>query len=170
MLDARSYQELQAASLESQVMEEELCHSSFKTGEGSDVEEDDVTKFCNQTVLKNTGIKCSPNQIFRPIFPNPVSHSSAAKDHAAVSFVHRPKVIKKVPNIAEHLLQDADKPTDADVLQTLIASLKGSVDCPKLELLKFNEDPISCHRFILIFTSTIEGTVSEKIALSPPVL
>jgi len=104
-------------------------------------------------------MKYSPNPISRPIFPDPVSHSSAARDRAAVAFVHRPKVEKEVPNIAEHLLQDADKSTGADVLQTLVASLNSSVDCPKLKLLKFNGDPMPYHRFILTFTSTIEGTV-----------
>jgi len=125
-------------------MEEELCHGGFMSGEGSDVEEDDITKVGNQSVPKYTGMKCLPNPISRPIFLDPVSHSSAARDRAAVAFVHRPKVEKKVPNVAEYLL------------------LKGSVDCPKLELLKFNGDPMSYHRFILTFTSTVEGTVWEN--------
>ena len=151
-------QELREASLENEVIEEELHRGGFISGEGDrDVKKEDVSMSGEKVLPQTAGITSSPNSFSKPLFPEPKSCSTANRDHEATPpFKYRPCNEVRFPN---DVLQDAGK-SNHDVLNTLVSAFRSSLDSPKLELLKFKGDPTKYHRFMTTFATTIENTVS----------
>ena len=160
------------ASLQQQVASEEFEHGGYiSDGEiqeatGKSFEETSNAKLSLQSS------KVSPEHALEVIIP--VEHSTAdrgktacvknkltPKGETSVKSIERANTVCDVLQ-GESGTSSSCNNASIDALQTVIASLKSSVDCIKLELLKFNGNPMAYHRFMMTFAATIESAVPDN--------
>ena len=160
------------ASLQQQVASEEFEHGGYiSDGEIQDATGKSFEETSNAK-LSLPSSKVSPEHALEIIIP--VEHSTADRGKtASVKNKLTPKgetsvkSIERVNTVSDVLQGESGTSSSCnnasvDALQTVIASLKSSVDCPKLELLKFNGNPMAYHRFMMTFAATIESAVPDN--------
>ena len=160
------------ASLQQQVASEEFEHGGYiSDGEIQDATGKSFEETSNAKLSLQSS-KVSPEHALEVIIP--VEHSTADRGKtASVKNKLTPKgetsvkSIERANTVCDVLQGESGTSSSCnnasiDALQTVIASLKSSVDCPKLELLKFNGNPMAYHRFMMTFAATIESAVPDN--------
>ena len=160
------------ASLQQQVASEEFEHGGYiSDGEIQDATGKSFEETSNAK-LSLPSSKVSPEHALEIIIP--VEHSTADRGKtASVKNKLTPKgetsvkSIERANTVCDVLQGESGTSSSCnnasiDALQTVIASLKSSVDCPKLGLLKFNGNPMAYHRFMMTFAATIESAMPDN--------
>ena len=160
------------ASLQQQVASEEFEHGGYiSDGEIQDATGKSFEETSNAKLSLQSS-KVSPEHALDVIIP--VKHSTAdrgktasvknkltPKGETSVKSIERANTVCDVLQVESGTSSSCNN-ASIDALQTVIASLKSSVDCPKLELLKFNGNPMAYHRFMMTFAATIESAVPDN--------